>query len=281
MKVLIVGSTGMLGNTFKQYLDSVECEYETLNRSDVDLSTCSWEELEEKIIEKDCDVLINCAGLIKQRKGITTADFVAVNSLLPHRMAEICYQQNMKMIHITTDCVYDGEYGNYKESVPHNVNDDYGKSKSMGEPENCTVIRTSIIGEEETNKLSLLEWVKSNKEGEINGYKNHIWNGVTCLQLSKIIIDIINKNIFWTGTRHIFSNQVTKYDLVKIINEIYKLNIKITPINDKISVNRTLDTIYDIDEFNIPNLYKQIEEINIFYNNIRYKKSLEYYEKLI
>ena len=77
--------------------------------------------------------------------------------------------------------------------------------------------------EESKNKLSLLEWVKSNKNMEIKGFKNHLWNGVTCLQLSKLIFNFIKNNINWSGVRHIFSNQVSKYELVKYINEIYEL----------------------------------------------------------
>ncbi len=281
MKVLIVGSTGMLGNTLKEYFTKLKYEVKTLNRSDLDLSSCSREELEEKIIESDCDVLINCAGLIKQRKGVTTSDFISVNSLLPHRLSDICSEQDMKMIHMTTDCVFSGTGGRYDEDYAMDVLDDYGRSKSMGEPNTCTVIRTSIIGEEKNNKLSLLEWVKSNEGKEINGYKNHKWNGLTCLQLGKVMNKIIKDNLYWDGVRHVFSNEVSKYDLVKMINEIYELNIKIKGVNDNLSVNRTLETMYTIDEYEIPNLYKQIEETRDFHNEIRNKELAEYYDKLI
>ena len=269
MKVLIVGSTGMLGNTLLEYFRYLKYDIKTLNRGDLDLSKCSNQELEFKIIDSECDILINCAGLIKQRKGTTTTDFIAVNSLLPHRMADICETQGKKMIHITTDCVYDGTEGEYNEDSIHDVFDSYGRSKSMGEPENCTVIRISIIGEEKTNKLSLLEWVKSNEGKEINGYKNHKWNGLTCLQVGKVMNNIMEGNLFWDGVKHIHSNEVNKYDLVSMINEIYNLNIKITPMDDNISVDRTLNSIHNIDKFKIPNLYKQIEETRDFHDGIK------------
>ena len=281
-KILIMGSTGMLGGTLKKYLESIEREYKTINRSDLDLSKCSWNELEDKIIESNCGVLINCAGLIKQRNNTTTGDFIAVNSLLPHRLAEICEQQNMKMIHITTDCVYDGKFGNYMESDEHTATDDYGLSKSMGEPENCTVIRTSIIGEEQKNKLSLLEWVKSNEKTSIDGYTNHHWNGVTCLQLSKIIKQIIDENLFWDGIRHIYSKDVvSKYELVGMINEIYELNNLVNKVSKGILVNRTLSSEHDTDQFNIPFLYKQIQETKKFHDEIRGKEIEKYYTNLI
>ena len=268
-KILIIGSTGMLGNTLNEYFSKLSYNIKTLNRSDLDLSKCSDRELETKIIDSECDILINCAGLIKQRKGTTTADFIAVNSLLPHRMADICKTQDKKLIHITTDCVYSGVDGQYTEESKHDIFDDYGKSKSMGEPENCTVIRTSIIGEEKSNKLSLLEWVKSMEKKEINGYKNHKWNGLTCLQVGKLMNKIIVDGSYWAGVRHFHSNEVNKYDLVSMINEIYNLNIKITPMDDNISVDRTLNSIHNIDKFKIPNLYKQIEETRDFHDGIK------------
>ncbi len=281
MNVLIIGSTGMLGNTLKKYLTKINIDFKTLDRNDIDLSKCGFIEIEESIVKSNCDVVINCAGIVKQRKKTPTADFIHVNSLIPHWVADICEKKGIKMIHITTDCVFDGQLGDYKENDIHNTYDDYGRSKSMGEPNNCTVIRTSIIGEEEKNKLSLLEWVKSNKNGNINGYKNHIWNGVTCLQLSKIMMDIANNMSYWEGVKHIFSNKVSKYDLSKMINEIYDLNIKITPIDDVYSVNRTIDTIYDVDVFNIPNLYKQIKETKDFHNDIKNEELKKYYDNLL
>lgn len=282
----------MLGSTLKEYFLSNKFKIETLDRIELDLSTCGVLELEESVTKKECDILINCAGLIKQRKNVTTSDFVAVNSLLPHRLSGVCKKQNIKMIHITTDCVFSGKEGGYDEDSMHDVFDDYGKSKSMGEPKDCTVIRTSIIGEEKNNNLSLLEWVKSNRGGNISGFKNHIWNGVTCLQLGKIINNIIKDDYFWKGVRHVFSPELNKHQLVSIINEIYDLNIIIKPENASTSIDRTLSTKFNsinLEENNyhvnlikkIPNLYKQIEETKAFHDDIRHKAYLEHYDKLL
>ena len=132
------------------------------------------------------------------------------------------------MIHVTTDCVFSGKDGNYDENSLHDETNDYGTSKSLGELCKATIIRTSIIGEETINKRSLLEWVRSNRGGEINGFTNHMWNGVTCLQLSKIIEKMIREKFYWEGVRHTFSpRSVSKYELVSLINEIYDLNIKV------------------------------------------------------
>jgi len=265
MKILVVGSTGMLGSTLKDYFFRMKISYDKIDRDVIDLSKCSFYDLSNAIIKINPDVLINCAGIIKQRKNISISDFISVNGLLPHRLSEICENNFIRMIHITTDCVFSGKIGGYNENSAHDYSDEYGMSKSIGEPKNCMVIRASIIGEENKNKLSLLEWTRSNKNNKINGYKNHLWNGVTCLQLSKIIIKIIEDNNFWMGVRHIFSESISKYDLLKTINEIYGLDIDINPIDDCISINRTLNSIYDITEFKIPKLYHQIEETRDFH----------------
>lgn len=258
----------MLGHTIKEYFIKMNTPFETLNRQHIDFSTCSYQELYEKIKLSECNIIINCAGLIKQRKNINISDFIAVNSLLPHRLCKISNENNMKLIHITTDCVYSGQLGNYNELSKFDIVDDYGLSKLMGEPKDCTVIRTSIIGEEIKNKLSLLEWAKSNKKNKINGFVNHYWNGLTSLQLSKNIHQIITENIFWKGVRHLYSNKVSKYDLLKMINEIYDLNISIQCCNDMNSIDRSLTSQYDISIFNIPDLYIQIKETRDFHNLI-------------
>jgi dTDP-4-dehydrorhamnose reductase len=112
------------------------------------------------------------------------------------------------VIHITTDCVFSGRGGRYDENSLHDCLDDYGKSKSLGENQNLTIIRTSIIGEEKTNKKSLLEWVKSQKNNLIFGYTNHFWNGVTCLEMSKFIFTLIKEQNYWKGVQHVYSPDI-------------------------------------------------------------------------
>ena len=142
----------------------------------------------------------------------------------------------------------------------------YGMSKSLGENlQNATVIRTSIIGETFNGRknTSLLEWVRSNKNGSVNGFTNHFWNGVTCLQLAKIIHEIITTNKYWIGIRHIYSpNVVSKYNLICIINEIYNLNININPCGGNY-VNKSLISKYN-NLFVIPDLEIQIKEMYSF-----------------
>ena len=116
------------------------------------------------------------------------------------------------------------------------------------------------------NKRSLLEWVISNENRTINGYSNHFWNGVTCLQLAKIIHKIITENSYWKGVRHIYSpTSVSKYELCSMISDVYELNIKIKEFDTE-RVDKSLSTVYDVHGIlsNIPELKEQIKEMRNF-----------------
>lgn len=264
MKIFIFGSNGMLGSYVKSYL-SKKYTVIPFTRQDYDIVNLSIDSLDFLLsnqIEQD-DIVINCAGVIPQsskQRDINTRLYFIINSIFPIILSMICDKYNCKMIHITTDCVFSGKAGNYDETSIPDERNDYGISKSLGEICKATIIRTSIIGEEINNR-SLLEWVKSNNGKEINGYVNHYWNGVTCLQLAKIIDNIIENNIFWNGVKHIFSPEsVSKYELVSMINKIYDLNISINEFSTENSANKTLTSIYT-NMFTIPNLFEQIMEM--------------------
>lgn len=266
MKIYIFGSNGMLGQYMKVYLEK-EFEIIPLTRKDYDLSLLTKHSLEkflnEKNIEKG-DVVINCAGIIPQRGNNNKKIYYMVNGIFPILLSSICDDLNAKFIHITTDCVFSGKNGKYDENSIPDEDNDYGISKNLGESHDGTIIRTSIIGEEVNNKKSLLEWVKSNKNKQINGYINHYWNGMTCLELSKIVMEIICKELYWKGIRHIFSEDISKYELIKIISKVYKLNINIIEYKtDK--VDKTLRSVYP-SMFNMASIKQQIKDLYYFKN---------------
>lgn len=202
MKVILFGSNGMLGAYLNKYL-SDKYDIIPITRSQYDVIKHDFTYLENLLKNYDIDsntVVINAIGIIPQASknyDLTDSIYIKVNAIFPNALALICDKYNAKMIHSTTDCVFNGHKGNYIETDKHNVTTIYGTTKSLGEPTNCTVIRTSIIGEELYNKRSLLEWVKSNRDKEINGYANHYWNGITCLQYAKIIDQMITNDLFW------------------------------------------------------------------------------------
>jgi len=266
MKIYILGASGMLGKYVSKYLGQKYAVIE-VNRDAIDASTVTKESLTAKLFHlgaRKGDVIINCIGTIKPRVdelGDTNA--IIVNSVFPRILSKASRELGLNMIHPTTDCVYSGLKGQYVETDQYDVSDVYGMSKAMGEPSDCTVIRTSIIGEEVGQKRSLVEWVKSNANGEVFGFTNHYWNGVTCLQFAKICEEIINKFLYWHGTRHFHSNIVNKKQLVEIISNVYGLNIKVNPKETTTMCDRTLGTLYSMG-ISIPTLEQQIIEMKEF-----------------
>ncbi len=258
-KVLVFGSNGMLGRYVVKYLSNF-FEVSSVTRNDLDLTNYGLEDLE--LVVGTHDVVINAAGLIKQRSP-SNYDMVKVNSLFPIELADLCEMTGKKLIHISTDCVYSGTIGKYDENALHDALDAYGKTKSLGEPENATVVRASIIGEEQSNKHSFIEWVKTRKDSTADGYVNHLWNGITCLQFAKICRDIIINNHYWMGVRHIVSDTVSKYDMVKYTNETFDLNIQVNEVEADTVIDRTLSSNFGY-FFDIPSVQKQIEELKGF-----------------
>ena len=274
VKIIVFGNEGMLGNYIYKYLKSLN-KYNIIgiNRSKYDAMNNSSEKLKDILLKNviNCNqevYVINCIGLIPHASKnymINDKMYIKINSIFPQILSQICVELKIKMIHVTTDCVYNGDKGNYIETDDHNETNIYGITKSLGEPDNCMVIRTSIIGEELKNKRSLVEWLKSNKGGTIKGYSNHYWNGITCLEFAKILDNVINSELYWIGVRHIFSpNVVSKYDLLRLVNKIYNLNIKIQKYDEGIKkVDKTMCSIYD-NMIQIKSISEQIEELKAF-----------------
>jgi len=270
MKVFILGHKGMLGRYVYSYFKQQNFDVVGVDKNIIDASNTTKEKLSAILLltlkAKKGDVFINCAGTIKpmvDKHGSLNA--IQVNSVFPHLLSSSCKDNGFNMIHITTDCVYSGKKGLYTEDDLHDCTDVYGKSKSLGEPSDCTVLRTSIIGEEIGQARSFIEWIKSSKDKTVNGFINHNWNGVTCLQVAKIFENIILNDKYWNGVQIVTSpNIINKCDMVKLISDTYNLNITVTPVEDKNPIDRTMESKY-INNFNIPALEQQIKELKEFY----------------
>jgi dTDP-4-dehydrorhamnose reductase/intein/homing endonuclease len=162
------------------------------------------------------------------------------------------------------NCVFSGKEGKYTEESQHDALDDYGKSKSLGE--HCQkfgmLIRTSIIGEEIHKNASLIEWIKSQKGKEINGFTNHLWNGITTKQYAKICSQIIDENLYEKGLFHVFSDVVNKLELASFVNEKFDLGITIKPFETENPCDRTMSTVKDLNsKLTIPTIKEQIENL--------------------
>ena len=273
MKIFILGTNGMLGRYVYTYFKSQNYDVIEINRNVIkDVTLLNQGELEYALYKlglKKNDLIINCIGLIKQRKNVTTLDFIQINSTFPLMLANICEENDVHMIHPTTDCVWNGLDGAYNENSKHNADDVYGITKSLGEPENATVIRTSIIGEELQNQLSFVEWVKSEKGNEVKGFTNHFWNGVTCLEFAKICEQIIERDIYWNGVVHLMSPEsITKYKMIEYVSDVYDLGISIRYTETPNKCDRSLSSIKNVD-IDIKDLKVQIQEMKDYYNTLK------------
>jgi dTDP-4-dehydrorhamnose reductase len=263
MSVFVFGSKGMLGSYIcKRFSESYNVV--PVSRAMLDLSgspEAIFDFLRSHVSKED--IIINAAGVIKQRKS-TLEEMFKVNSVFPSILALLKKDISCQVWHITTDCVFSGKKGGYTEDSLHDCDDFYGISKSLGENSFLSIIRTSIIGEEASNKLSLLEWVRSNTNGEINGFDNHFWNGVTCLELATFLKKLVDENCYWNGVRHIYSPEiVSKYDLVNLINNVYSLNMRINKKSADVFCDRSLKSNY-VCQIN-KSLNEQIKELRSFH----------------
>lgn len=264
MNVFVLGSTGMLGGYVYKYLNQEGYNVVSVTRDKLDASLPNYYEVQQLGI-KEGDIVINCIGAISHRKNTSKAQFLLVNSVFPRIVADVCEDIGAHFIQVTTDCVFTGDEGGYIESSPHTAMDIYGRSKSLGEPESATIIRTSIIGEELSNKLSLVEWVKSQAGKTVNGYLNHFWNGITCLQFAKICDYIIKNDLFWKGVKHVFSpNKISKFGLILSISHIYGLAVTVKEFKTPEKCDRSLKSERTDIVIETPNLYTQIEEMKKF-----------------
>jgi dTDP-4-dehydrorhamnose reductase len=274
-KLVVFGAHGMLGRYVTSYFSQPTLDFDVvpITRQQYDVLTDSTEKLdmllEELQTSHDNVIVVNAIGMIPQKhKNAQTAQYIKINSVFPHILSELCLKHDINMIHATTDCVFSGEKGNYTEIDHKDDKQIYGISKGMGEPERCCVIRTSIIGEELNTKTSpsFLEFVRENRNDSINGFENHRWNGVTCLQFAKIVRHIIEHGIMWDGTRHIFTpKSVSKYELALLINDIYDLNVDIAMYHTLVSVDKTLSTVHETNDLlKIPDIATQIAEMKLF-----------------
>lgn len=248
MKVRILGVGGMLGGMAERYFKSLD-KYDVQAVSNKDYRADYRDPNDAKVL---CvhgltkgDHVINCIGAIKPKFNSIdqTLASIYVNAVFPRKLADECETAGVKLTHITTDCVFSGNSGKYSEFSNHDALDQYGKSKSLGEPENALVIRTSIIGPEwHGNKRSLVEWLLSKNGGKVDGYMNHMWNGLTTLELCKAIGQIIDKDMHQWDMFHLYSTDVSKYELLQKMVTAFDLNIQVNPVNAKESCDRTLRT---------------------------------------
>lgn len=189
-------------------------------------------------------IVINAVGIIKQLPSAKNViETLSINSILPYRLAEAAEKYDSRLISVSTDCVFRGDRGFYREEDVSDATDLYGKSKNLGEvtSENCLTLRTSIIGRELLSRHSLVEWFLSNRGKKVKGFKNAIYSGFPTIVFADIIADIILNQPTLNGLYHVSSEPINKYDLLRLINEKYDAGIEIEADED-FKIDRSLDS---------------------------------------
>ena len=277
-KVLVLGNKGMLGHVLYKIFqeNSANKKYDVIgiNRS-VDntdnnsytLDVLKLDELEQFIKSKQPKYIVNCIGSLVEASINRPSLAIQTNSLLPHFLNEISEKYNFKLIHISTDCVFDGSKGRYKESDKKTETNYYGLTKNLGEINNDRnlTIRTSIIGPEIKLKTTgLFDWVISQKGNTIHGYSRAIWSGLTTIELAKFILWSLDKDL--NGIVHATnSKEISKYNLVKLIDKTFDLNINLLKNEDYI-INKTLLNT-KISNYDFPSYIKMIKEMKDWIDN--------------
>ena len=188
--------------------------------------------------------VINCIGIIKQLP--TAADPIlnlTINSLLPHRLQQLCRATGARLIHFSTDCVFSGRTGRYTEDDPSDALDLYGRSKFLGETsgEGALTIRSSVIGRELSTTSGLVEWFLSQRGGVVRGYTRAIYSGFTTLVMARVVRSVLCEQPALCGTVQISSEPISKYELLGLLREAYGVPIDIVP-DDSVQIDRTLDS---------------------------------------
>jgi dTDP-4-dehydrorhamnose reductase len=260
MRVLVLGASGMLGSAvFREFDGHAPYDVWGLVRNEAFLLYFSPAQQSRILTGVDVldeaalraafervrpDVVINCVGLIKQKEQVEDPLVVLpINAMLPHRLALLCAPGNVRLLHISTDCVFSGRKGMYTEDDPSDAEDLYGKSKYIGELRDAVhavTLRTSIVGRELNSSRALVDWFLT-QQGAVHGFKRSIFSGMTAIELARIMRDVVLPDASLHGLYHVSSAPISKFDLLKLVALQYGKAIEVLP-DDALVIDRSLDS---------------------------------------
>ncbi len=254
MRILILGITGMLGSAVYRVLrENAGLDVWGTARSRprgmadeqiiTGLDVLDSDALSAVFAQVRPDVVINCVGLIKQLSNANDP-LVAlpINAMLPHRLARLCGLAGARLVHISTDCVFSGKQGGYRESDVSDAYDLYGKSKYIGEVTDlpyAVTLRTSIIGHELNSNYALVDWFLS-QQGPVKGYARAVFSGLPTVELARVIRDYVLPNPALHGLYHVAAEPINKLDLLRLVVRVYGKQIEIQP-DDNVVIDRSLN----------------------------------------
>ena len=246
-RVLILGAGGMLGHKLWQVLRhrfdvyatvrqdyQAYAPYQLFNAENLrtGVDALQFSSVVATVQEIQPDVVVNCIGMIKQLPlAEDPVGTIEINSLFPHRLAQICAAMGVWLIHLSTDCVFSGRKGHYTEDDVPDPDDLYGRTKLLGEvsQDGCITLRTSMIGRELRSRTGLLEWFLAQQGIQVQGYVNAVFSGFTTLALARILGDLIDGGKGTSGLHHLSAEPINKYDLLLRLRQAFGLQIEIEP----------------------------------------------------
>ncbi|VAX08693.1 Probable dTDP-4-dehydrorhamnose reductase [hydrothermal vent metagenome] len=258
MRILILGGDGMLGHqllsswqgrhtvavTLRQSL-SHYVRYNLFNQENsiADVDVREFSKLAQVVEDFRPDAVINSVGIIKQRDDTNDAvQSIEINALLPHKLAVLCEKIEVRLVHLSTDCVFSGSKGLYREDDLPDARDLYGRSKLLGEvaTDGAITLRSSIIGLELSRNKSLVEWFLA-QQGIIWGFRRAIYSGVTTLEMARIIEHLLTQHPNLSGVWQVASQPINKYELLSgLLKRLPELDIEIEA-DDSFACDRSLD----------------------------------------
>jgi dTDP-4-dehydrorhamnose reductase len=256
MTVLVLGASGMLGHVLTRISASRFETWGTVRLSaeaaanssalhpDRILGGVAVEDFESVVAAVERarpSTIVNCIGIVKQRREAgDPVSSIEVNALFPHRLALLCRSRGVRLVQISTDCVFSGLRGSYTEDDTPDPNDLYGRTKLLGEPsgEGCLTIRTSMIGWELARFDGLLEWFVA-QQSSVRGYRQAKFSGMTTAALSNVIVGVIASPEL-SGLWHIAGDAIAKYDLLLLLRDRLHHDVNVEP-DDSVVIDRTLD----------------------------------------
>jgi dTDP-4-dehydrorhamnose reductase len=265
-KVLILGASGMAGHVITIFLRSLSNKYDVLAiaRSNSKIlptfifDITDFDRLKKVVEEQEPHVIINCVGILNSNAEDHPNEAILINSYLPNFLEDLTKDTKSKIIHISTDCVFSGEKGGYKENDPRDGIGFYAQTKALGEIVNSKdlTIRTSIVGPDlDYSGIGLFNWFK-NQRGEITGYNSAFWSGVTTIELARAIDYLIENNI--TGLYHLTNaKKISKYNLLNLFLEVFNdseiTNIKLSEEHkiDKSLINTRSEVKFEASSYQV------------------------------
>ncbi len=252
-KVFVLGSTGMLGARVSAEFTSSAIPVVELNRQS-GFVVSGFDSTRSRLLEMNfdqSDLIVNCVGWIPQKSRgnseFDTESAISANSVLPTLLEQVASTTGAAVLQILTDCVYQGDKGNYSESDHQDASDLYGLSKRLGEHalSQTMGVRCSIVGFSSPRGSSLFDWFLTQSQGaRVPGFVNHFWNGVTTKAFASLAFGVFTSGVFLPGKHHwIPSDSCTKFELLKALQQYSgRVDINLQPIELSAAVDRRLTT---------------------------------------